>query len=65
MTTGHRYNSVRTGSVMGGTINEAVFTMNKKDGEYVRFIVRDREGREAYTNAYHVSRLLAEAEGVK
>ncbi|MBQ6823562.1 MAG: PHP domain-containing protein [Clostridia bacterium] len=57
MTTGFRYNKARTAEQIGETINEAVFTLNQKDTDYVRIIVRDREGKEAYTNAYRVADL--------
>lgn len=58
MTTGERYNSIRSANVMGETITEAVFSFSKQEHDYIRFIVRDREGREACTNAYYVTDIM-------
>ena len=57
MSLGARYNSAKTASKKGDTITEASFTMNRKEGEYIRFIVRDASGREAHTRAYPVSEI--------
>lgn len=57
-TTGERYHSVRTPAHKGGTITEAVFGLGKLVDGYVRFIVRDRDGREAQTHAYRVDEII-------
>ena len=60
MSFGGRYNSAKTAPKKGETITEASFTMNRKDGEYIRFIVRDVSGREAHTHAYYAEEIYAE-----
>ncbi|MBQ8849930.1 MAG: PHP domain-containing protein [Clostridia bacterium] len=55
-----RYNQRETPERIGETINEAVFAIDKKVGSYVRFVIRDREGKEAYTNAYSLDSLPIE-----
>ena len=60
MSFGGRYNSAKTAPKKGETITEASFTMNRKDGEYIRFIVRDVYGREAHTHAYYAEEIYAE-----
>ena len=59
MTTGNRYNNAKTAERKGETITETSFTLDRQDTDYVRFIVRDREGKEAYTHAYKVSEIRA------
>ena len=59
MTTGNRYNNAKTAEHKGETITETSFTLDRQDTDYVRFIVRDREGKEAYTHAYRVSEIRA------
>lgn len=61
MASGERYNRMKTPEKKGETFTETSFTMNKKEHDYIRFIVRDKEGREAYTNAYYVKDLLEKA----
>ena len=59
MTTGNRNNNAKTAERLGETITETSFTLDRQDTDYVRFIVRDREGKEAYTHAYKVSDIRA------
>ena len=59
MTTGNRYNNAKTAEHLGETVTETSFTLDRQDTDYVRFIVRDREGKEAYTHAYRVSEIRA------
>lgn len=59
MTTGNRHNNAKTAERMGETITETSFKLEQPDTDYVRFIVRDREGKEAYTHAYKVSEIRA------
>ena len=62
MSTGQRYHNAKTAPLKGETITEATFKLDKGEEEYVRFVVRDREGKEAYTNAYTVGEILAKCE---
>ena len=59
MTTGNRYNNAKTAERLGETVTETSFKLEQPDTDYVRFIVRDREGKEAYTHAYKVSEIRA------
>lgn len=59
MTTGDRYNKVETPSLEGEAVTEAAFEISHLKDGYVRFTVRDREGKEAYTHAYKISRITA------
>ena len=59
MTGGQRYNHAKTAVHKGETITEAAFPLDRLTDGYVRFAVRDREGKEAYTHAYRVSDILA------
>ena len=59
MTTGNRHNNAKTAEHKGETITETSFTLDRQDTDYVRFVVRDREGKEAYTHAYRVSDIRA------
>ena len=60
-TTGERYNSIRTPARWGETITEGVFGIGRLTDGYVRFVVRDRDGKEAYTNPYSVEEILEKA----
>ena len=59
-----RFHQRATAEHIGETINEASFTLSDDApvGEYVRFILRDLQGKEAYTNAYYVDEFTAENE---
>ena len=59
MTTGNRHNNAKTAERKGETVTETSFKLEQPDTDYVRFIVRDREGKEAYTHAYRVSEIRA------
>ena len=59
MTTGNRHNNAKTAERKGETVTETSFKLEQPDTDYVRFIVRDREGKEAYTHAYRVSDIRA------
>ena len=59
MTTGNRHNNAKTAERKGETVTETSFKLEQPDTDYVRFIVRDREGKEAYTHAYKVSEIRA------
>ena len=59
MTTGNRNNNAKTAERKGETVTETSFKLEQPDTDYVRFIVRDREGKEAYTHAYRVSEIRA------
>lgn len=58
MTTANRRYKVACAERVGETINGASFEIIPELGTYVRFTVRDTEGREAYTNAYFLSALI-------
>ena len=55
MSFGARYSNTKTAAHKGETITEASFSLNRRDDEIVRFIIRDAYGREAFTHAYKVS----------
>ncbi|MBO5285331.1 MAG: PHP domain-containing protein [Clostridia bacterium] len=59
MSGGKRYNNAVTPNKKGETITEASFNIGMLGDGYVRFTVRDKNGKEAYTNAYNVSKILS------
>ena len=59
MTTGYRYNNAKTPTRRGETITETSFSFHQSEEDYVRFTVRDREGREAFTHGYRVKDIRA------
>ena len=59
LTSGKRYNYVSTAKYKGDVITEATFKLRAGSNGYVRFIVRDRDGKQAYTHAYDLSNVLS------
>ena len=59
MTTANRRYKVATADKDGETINESSFEITAELGDYVRFTVVDKNGKEAYTNAYFLSLFLS------
>ena len=57
-TMGERYNTT-CATTNGKTFTETTIGLGKTNDGYVRFIVRDKEGREAYTHAYNMSDILS------
>jgi hypothetical protein len=62
MTTGERYNVAKTADRKGDVICETSFRVNLMQDGYVRFTVRDREGKEAFTHAYPLADIRAKIE---
>ncbi len=58
-TMGQRFNTVCTPTKKGETITQATLGLGRTNDGYVRFIVRDKEGKEAYTHAYNMSDILS------
>jgi hypothetical protein len=58
MTSANRRYKVACADKVGETISNASFEITPELGTYVRFTVKDTEGREAYTNAYFLSDLI-------
>ena len=58
MSTANRRFKVATAEKVGETLNKASFEIKAELGDYVRFTVRDAQGKEAYTNAYFLSELI-------
>ncbi|MBE6645406.1 MAG: PHP domain-containing protein [Ruminococcaceae bacterium] len=58
-TSGERYSTCFAAEKKGETVNEATFDFGRSLEGYVRFIVRDREGKEAHTHSYKISEILS------
>lgn len=63
MSLGARYGSTKTALRKGETITETSFSLKRRDDEIVRFVVRDAQGREAFTHAYRVGDIYKQARG--
>lgn len=62
LATDARRNQRVVGEKIGDTINEAVFSIDAKSGEFFRITVIDKEGKEAYTNAYFLDEIIKDYE---
>ena len=61
MTTCLRHYRTATADKKGEVISEAIFNIVPElTGEYVRFTVVDKDGKEAHTNAYFLSDFFSE-----
>ena len=62
LATDARRNQRVVGNKIGDTVNEAVFPIDRKSGAYFRITVIDKDGKEAYTNAYFLDGILTDDE---